>query len=338
MILSLLCITLCVVAQKEWQVLPASYPAPFGRRNAALWCINDDIYVYGGKNDLERDSTMWMYRKEPQTWTPTDIDNVVGISGMAYWGDGYMYGGRDDNHTVHAHVWKFGSGYLDVSGGGPGPRYGMFYWYTGKDVYIYGGLDNTLAMRQDLWKLNVDTLEWTLVGEMNEPGPMDDGYAIYDVRANNAYLFRDRLWSYDIASNTWSALSDVNGPSKSEDMVMWVDSPTNSVIVFSGKTDTQSLNTMWAYNIGTKIWTTLEMDHKPSPRWGSSMCGSMYLFGGASDGRTYNDLWQYSEPTYVWTGHYFSKVSATLSAITFVIVLITCCVLAYLFKNKIQRI
>ena len=39
-----------------------------GRRNAAMWCFNDDIYVYGGNDGSQLATDVWKYETENRRW------------------------------------------------------------------------------------------------------------------------------------------------------------------------------------------------------------------------------------------------------------------------------
>lgn len=323
---------------KEWSLLPAPEPRPYGRRNSAMWCINDELYVYGGKNNHYRDPTMWVYQKETRRWTQLADGPTPGLSGMAYWGDGYLFGGRDDNGTAYDIVWKYGqSRERLMTNIGPEPRYGMLFWATNTYLYVYGGTNSKHEQLQDMWKLHISKLEWTLVSDTNEMGTVDDGSAVYHSKSDVAYLWRNNLWSFDLKTEKWTNLGGgTNSPPSTEDTALFIDS--DSLYLYGGKTESATVDSFYSYAIKSGIWSKIETDTKPSARWGHSMCDNTYLFGGKHQKHPYDDLWVYESTNLEQYERYFLRVTTVMSILTFIAVLLFGFIIILMVRNKFQRV
>ena len=174
------------------------------------------------------------------------------------------------------------------------------------NFWVFGGWDNTSSYKNDLWKYNSTTNQWTWVkgpltssspgiyGTMGVPGPNNipgarglgmvswtdkqgrfwlHGGIGYDASGFNGTL--DDLWMYDIATNEWTWMS---GSSSSSSITavygtLQVAATTNTP---GGR---QECNTAWVKSDGT-LWT----------------------FGGISQLNTHlDDMWKFDIATNNWT-------------------------------------
>jgi len=314
--------TLSADAEPLYSDAPGAQPK--GRRNAAAWCTdNDEIYIFGGKDENARLSDLWRYEEASDRWIWIMNTPLRALSGMAYWSsrsdqDLWIYGGRDDAGNVYDDLWKYTRATrtweLQQFTGGPGPRFGAAFWYrpVASSLYLYGGKSNTSFVREDMWSLDVRALEWTLLKTTNDPGAIDDAQAALSSSTGKAYIFggehqddtltTNALWELDLETITWNQLQSDGGPSAREDLVMWFDVSQHSLFIFGGKTNNRVLGETWRYDIETSTWTeTQTSETTPSPRWGTTVCtddeGYAFLFGGTTldQGHMHNDVWKYGQ-------------------------------------------
>ena len=213
----------------------------------------------------------------------------------------------------------------------------MFFWETPSYLYIYGGKNTAKEYLNDMWKLNLAKMEWTLV---NGSSPMDkpeDGFAVYHSTSNIAYLWRDTLWSFHLETNTWKDLTHSSNPKASQDSVLILDEDT--IYLYGGKTESTNLGTFHSYDISSGVWTKLDIDTKPSTRWGPTVCGNTFLFGGVHEHHPYDDLWAFESQGLEQYERYFLRVTTAMSILTFVCVIVFSLIIILLVKkNKFHSI
>lgn len=188
------------------------------------------------------------------------------------------------------------------------------------NLWLFGGQGYN-GYKNDLWKYNVSTNEWTWVKG--------------DSTGNNIPQFGTK--GISSAINNPGGLFETNAT--------WVDS-NNNLWLFGGASGSGICwNTLWKYNIISNQWTWMSGDNfsnapaiygikgisninnKPSAR----LCYSkwikndtLWLFGGESYGGLNNDLWRYSISSNTWTwmsgsvslnkkGLYFSKCEPSIN-------------------------
>jgi len=152
---------------------------------------------------------------------------------------------------------------------------GAAYASSGNSIFSFGGFtydDTTLYSRNDLWKFNGDTSEWTLLEDMSlsDLVPAPRGRACMLVRSNDSelFIFGGRLRT----QNTLAEFSDV-----------W----------------SWSMRSEW-----TKRSSTTSFGAPPAR--GSSVCAlrgdNVLVFGGANAaGDVFSDLWSFDTVTNQWS-------------------------------------
>jgi len=183
----------------------------------------------------------------------------------------------------------------------PGQRYfGAGTWVdTTGNLWLFGGL----PYRNDLWKYNIGTNEWTwmkgdtttnsigshgvqgIPGPGNKPGSRYESSSQWTDSQNNLWLFGgdgysdngssgylNDLMKYDISTNEWTWMNGSNGP--------------NAATIFGIKGVSSPLN-------------------DPGGRWTYSKYkdsnGNFWLGGGWTSSGTWNDLWKYDSGINEWT-------------------------------------
>jgi len=171
---------------------------------------------------------------------------------------------------------------------------------TTGNLWLFGGL--YAQIYSDLWKFDVNTLEWTWVSGSNLP----NDYGYFGVQG---------------------IPSIINYPSaRSETNISWVDSSTNNLWCFGGllANTSQSSHDLWKYDIATNEWTWMKGDtifsnpvfgtkgipdpvNSPGSRaahakWTSNN-GNFWLHGGQRfwPPTEFNDVWKYDISNNCWT-------------------------------------
>lgn len=266
---------------------------PPGRRNAAMWCHDDDIYVYGGMganggplNDLwkfETESGRWFWQPTP----PTAIGARIRAPTWTANGRMWVYGAIPWSYNPDTREW--------ASETPPSPVLNdnqTSYWVhlPGNAAYVYG--PGTLE------KFDIQSTTWSVIsGSSTGPAPPTGGIATIGLNQDVAYVFERQLYTFDVTANRW-ALVNSTFPDSRTDASMWVAPDQDKLLIFGGKIGAEVLGDTWVYRFNDDMWVR-DSDQSPSQRWGASSCtnaaGSTYVFGGAMDdpGKMHNDLWKY---------------------------------------------
>lgn len=353
---------LFILANAEWSIVkeggsainsPNSDARMEGRRNAATWCYDNNMYIFGGKGENNRLNDLWKYEIDSNRWLwqPNSPEQLTQRSGSASWNiDGvlWLYGGRNDSKGEHSldDMWEYhptSRNWSKHNTDGPGNRYGATTWvHEEKSIlYLYGGKSDKSTVHSDIWSFDPKTLKWTNVPYSgNSPGARDDSVAA--VSGNTVYLFggRDpsgsdvpRLSQLDLVSMVWKESplnTGVSGPVAREDQVMWAHK--EKVYIFGGRVGSSIKGDFWSYDIDKKQWVELKTKTPPA-RWGASFCkerdGNLYMSGGAFQDSTslHNDVWKYGDHVNIVKDSEkndnlltFSVVNAVLSLLTLLFV------------------
>ncbi len=286
--------------------------------------LNDGIYGSKGIGSFDNDpKSRWhgasWTGKDGKLWFFGGINYNEAISNIAWLNDLWNYDPASEVFT-----WMGGSSSIDASGvygikgeasvaHVPGARSSSAYWSDSDgNFWLFGGYES-FEYKNDLWKFNPNTLEWTWVsgnnfqnspgiyGEMGVPnasnsigarrymdGRIDKDGNVWVFGGNGhdaeAQLgFMGDLWKYDPATNIWTWMSGSK-----------FRNPTASY--------------------GTK--GVASVDNQPPGRYGHSMwiddSGNVWLYGGwgvtSDDGDNansfaaeFNDLWKFDVKTNLWT-------------------------------------
>lgn len=275
--------------------LPSTANIPGARSGSSFWSdASGKLWLFGGTippgnyiNDL------WTYNTATNEWTWLKGSTSVGQPGV--------YGVQStpaDSNTPGARSWA--SAWPDGSG----------------NVWVFGGLGwgaSASGELNDLWKLNMSTLQWTWM--KGSTGTYQCG--VYGMQGTPA---------------------DVNTPGARRNAAYWLDA-AGDLVLFGGDgcaaTNDGMLNDLWKYSVSTNQWTWVKGSNGTGPastygtqglpaaantpggRGSASVwtdgVGRVWFFGGwsavtvpAADTcyGVLNDLWTYDIPSgnWAWVG------------------------------------
>lgn len=272
--------------------VPSTANHPGARTLSASWIDKDgNLWLFGGgsgvfgANATTCMNDLWKFNPSTNEWTwmgGSNLPNqhaIYGIKGTPSTGNTPPALTRDMCWTDHN---------------------GMFW--------LYGGTSNTGDAKDDLWKYNPSTNEWTWMRGNHAPMNFPDYGAVY---------------------GTKKIPSPSNSPGLRVDATGWVDAG-NNLWLFGGGPGVNMLNDLWKYDPVLNEWTWVNGDNnffgvsvtgtkgvpapgnQPSCRYASlgltDLQGQFWLFGGMGMGNDpvlgdfglMNDLWKYDPAADEW--------------------------------------
>jgi len=168
---------------------------PAGRAQPAASIIDNNMYVFGGRQDCVDHTSACInaffddtlkYSFHTNSWSAVPvISHPAARANSAYatWENGhsmFVYGGATFNGTgqnprqIHTFgdLWQFNAltqtwSQPVTTGGGPGTRAGATAVVVGDKLFLFAGLTAAFATRNDLWVLDLLTFAWTLLSPNN---------------------------------------------------------------------------------------------------------------------------------------------------------------------------
>ena len=308
-----------------------------------MWCLLDDVYVYGGKTQKgTRTASMWKFEGETARWIWQPDGPHPGRSGAASWtlrDEFYLYGGRTDDGTVLSDFFVFHPttrGWVSLGNGtGPAERYGMAYWSDplSSRIFLYGGRDKFGTVKNDMWSYSIESKSWSRHNMDTSPGPVDDGIATRV--EDKAYLFGGKtsasgesqyhkdVWRLDLSTIEWVKLDPADAQKEAhrgrEDHVLFPSPTKNSLHLFGGKHGTTVFGDFWEFDLDELEWKQIKGAH-PSQRWSPAYCidseSATVIQGGVLEdpNKMHNDVWRYGGTTPHWFVEFFKTFN--LDAVT----------------------
>lgn len=260
---------------------------PGGRSGALMWIADDgQLWLFGGAGRASTTATgelndLWSFDPDLGEWIWQAGDNGVNANGV------YGVRGVPSAETVpggrtEAVGWLDGTGHFWVFGG------------RGR-----GATGSVVGLLNDLWKLNLASLQWTHVhggSGINSNGVSNDRTSTTNLPGGRSgavgWIDPDgALWLYGgrglAASGKVGNLGD-----------LWVFRP--SLGAWSSKNGSDKTNVAPVYGaLGEEMFGAT-----PGARFGTAgwlgADGNLYLFGGSGRG-TYSDVWRFNRQTEAWS-------------------------------------
>eukprot|EP01114_Cavostelium_apophysatum_P020517 TRINITY_DN6902_c0_g1_i1.p1 TRINITY_DN6902_c0_g1~~TRINITY_DN6902_c0_g1_i1.p1 ORF type:complete len:1197 (-),score=137.49 TRINITY_DN6902_c0_g1_i1:48-3638(-) len=294
--------------------------AAFDSTGAIIWLfhaskyLNDTVATY----QLAPNSSQWESPTEREIPSARLMAASCLYNGEIYYSGGMVPGSGAFNGTVD--LWKYNTDFgvwteltSDMSGDIPSARYRSGFTLSGNYFFIWGGYDGEGmddGCLNDMYRLNMNTLEWTLLEPQGEdPALLGDvctpiltnhlGTLLLAggcVSCNVTDVFS--LFGYNILSNTWtnygcstcSGWNDAPPPSLrffSGDVAGY--GPSTSVYIYGGtNTETGQLQRiMYKYHLASNVWQVVQPSSNaligPPSLWGATLVSSgvfLILYGG----------------------------------------------------------
>lgn len=290
-----------------------------------LYSQNINFTWIQGTNQTEQTAEIGLYGLDSDENWPgiqRDMSYVVDKDGLFWMFGGYSEGSYSSilwsyNKQNNNFTFKKGRPYNDSDGFDKGINVESYrnmpsgvslssFWTSNNNLYKFGGITSSLTASNDFWKFNIATNNWIKISE-----PTNDGAGHFGTKGVE-----------DIA----------NIPPALINTTTWTDEQGN-LYLFGGRTglsnrsNTVEYDTLWKYNISTKMWSwiggsdqpnatgnynTLGQEHSlnsPGARYGSCSFkdsqGNIYIYGGFFNGKSQyyllNDLWKLNMNTGQWT-------------------------------------
>ncbi len=246
---------------------PANNP-PARFETSASWADNNNcLWLFGGGNTLGSLSDLWKFDISTNQWTWMKGANIVNQPPV------------------------YGIINIPSPTNEPGARWCYAKWKDSQgNFWMFSGAGINTGYRNDMWRFNPTTNEWTWMSGPNTP---------YDT----------------IGVSGTQCLPSVNNIPKArrESRVCWTR-PNDNFVFFGGGTDVIQYNDMWNYNVNTNEWTWMSGSvipdqpgsygtilvpsptNMPSSRSGgvgwTDNSGNLWMFGGSI---LYykNDMWRF---------------------------------------------
>lgn len=292
---------------------------PLPRRQHAAWCLNDDVWIFGGKtNENEISNEMWKFEGETGRWI-WQPNGPFQAHGMAYWSI------RDEFYFYkHAELWKFKPTSREwekitnanITSSNPGELTNELVFWSDPihdRLFLYGGKqDQDQQCIYNMWSFNILELQWVNHNTNSaSPHPFfcnggattieDKTYAYSTVENDNN---NNVLWELDLNTNLWremdgSSSSSSSYPSTRTSYTLFPSPTKDALLLHGGKQGSQILGDFWKYDLNSREWKEITKGSIPSRRWGASHCidyeSATIIQGGGEENEQvmHNDVWRF---------------------------------------------
>ncbi|CAL8240729.1 unnamed protein product [Merluccius merluccius] len=267
-----------------WTPLPQGAASPCDRYKHACCSHQGAVFVLGGRSTALCLRDFWSYSVVRNQWTQLPCKGEVAPeeleehSMVAHEGFLYVFGGTlDCAYTrwkcplwvfdIGKHKWVHWQGKKSVSQI-PTNRKSHSAVVIGSSMFVYGGYVDMRGSSQDFWRLDFDSMCWSLLGGSQQapggpgPGPRHGHCAV--AHRETMYLYgglrglreqRD-FWSWNSGSRAWSCLKTMSGPSRlvGHTAVAYRD---GLLLYGGGQSLNAPLNSLWRYSFLSQSWQRL---------------------------------------------------------------------------------
>ncbi|MFX1484068.1 MAG: Kelch repeat-containing protein [Promethearchaeota archaeon] len=276
-------------ADNSWTQLSLT-PSPSPRSNHAMVYCNetDEIILYGGQGQPTNPTDTWSFACDTQTWS-----QVVTVTN-------------------------------------PGVHHSLALAYDPQEnaVILFGGFGNDGLERDDTWKFDCATREWSQLTPTTAPLARYGHVMAYDESIDKIVMtagntatqgHQHDTWTFDAATSNWTQLTPSSYPDRLKWPSMVFDSVDQKCILFAGQIGDNPVNRTWVYDGVLNTWTRRYPDSAPANRINAGLAfdsvnNMVIMFGGATfEIEPYDDTWVYSYEDNVWTE--MDEGSTTLTGI-----------------------
>ncbi|MHA2323704.1 MAG: Kelch repeat-containing protein, partial [Candidatus Thorarchaeota archaeon] len=252
-------------------------PSPSARSNHAMVYCNEtnEIILYGGQGPSANPTDTWSFSPVTQTWSQV------------------------------------------VTATNPGVHHSLAMAYDPQEnaVILFGGFGDDGMTRDDTWKFDCDTREWTELTPDTAPLARYGHVMVYDetinklvmTSGNSAQGHLQDTWTFEVSTSNWTELSPTGNPDRLKWPSMTYDSVNQKCILFGGQIGDNAVHRTWVYDALTDTWARRYPAVAPDARINTGLAfdpvnNVTILFAGATvEIETFDDTWTYSYESNVWT-------------------------------------
>ncbi len=311
-----------VNAQDLW--LPATdFGAPSPRKGAATFKINNNIYVFGGRDATNAIiSDLWKYNSSTDSWTLENAacpvtDGRAYAAAFAIGTKAYIVGGLNNAGTNNRDVWQFnsvnGNWTLMTDSLPGGKRQGLSAFVIGQKAYVGLGVDGA-TFYNDFYEFDGTTGSWTQVEDF--PG-VARAYNVAFSIGSTGYagigwsgVFEGDFYAYNPTTDDWSQIADYGGTARLGASSFIID---GKAYVGMGDDGSGLLTDFWWYEPVADAWSSTASLQAEGRREGIAFAlGDIGYAGTGSDNGTtvYAEMWK-------WMHNYCNlEIDATVNQIS----------------------
>lgn len=239
-----------------------------------------------------------------------------------------LFGGRDAAASPLGDTWLFdleSETWEATAATGPSPRFGHAVAVDAEAgaLYLFGGQADGDTFFDDAWRLDLESLAWTVLAAGAESGPSAryGTSAVLDGRGNllvsHGFTFEGRFddtWALDLEAGTWTDLSpapETRPLKRCLHEAVW-DAEAERMLLFGGCSSGFGpcpQGDLWAFDPAARNWTLLAAaEAGPGARSNPAMVvepggDDALLFGGLTEAGYAADLWTLplGDAAAIWT-------------------------------------
>jgi hypothetical protein len=312
----------------------------------------------GGYHNL---GDTWVYSYTENTWTRLVLSPsppVRSNHAMVYCNatnEIILFGGMTSDDT-----WSFDCETQTwsevVTATSPGIHHSLGLAYDPKEniVILFGGFGEDGLERDDTWKFDCATREWTELFPSIAPLARYGHVMVYDESICKIVLtsgntatqgHQQDTWTFNTSANIWTRLTPIGNPDRLKWPSMTYDSVSQKCILFGGQIGDYAVNRTWVYDAQLNTWSRQYPDLAPGVRINTGLAfdtvnNIIVLYGGiVIDGPQYSDTWIYSYESNVWTylGGGSSSIGSTLDSLILALIpvaIVTLAVVALVVRRR----
>ena len=287
---------------------PEGGPGARGRYAMSVDWDREWMILHGGRyraassGDYDMYDDVWAFDLATDTWVELSSgdgpDARVSHAGVVADGKFIIHGGNSSangmSYTALEDVWAFD---LDAKTWSElsttdGPDERLFHAGAvsddGKTYYSFAGVRSFTSFLNELWALDLETLQWTELhdGDDDAPTPRMAPNLVVDEERDRLLAFAghddtdlgntNQMWAFDLTNRTWSELhtgdiyanpaedfcdfpADFTDPDYASPERRYLGSVyethADQMVLFGGKTDCGAVNDVWTYDFETDAWT-----------------------------------------------------------------------------------
>lgn len=240
-------------------IATGDYPGPLCRHSAVVY--NEEIYIYGGTDGDYENSNLYRLNLETLVWSKyqgpspgVDSHSAIVHNDLMIIFGGYQGGSVVNNLYIQSlsnFIWVKKELILQ-----PSPRANHRAVIHNGSMWIYGGRSSESYYLEELWKLNLNDWEWTLIEYTgNSPGVVSahsacvcGGVMLVFGGVRDMLKETNEMFTYDFTSNSWALIQseiDIEDPISDKDKTDYLNVPENRKNTFVSKKSLIAVDHPW---------------------------------------------------------------------------------------------